>query len=152
MARLMQRRSSLTLLAGLAGMTWTTAAHAGPPAGFAALERRVGGRLGYFALDTGTGRTLAHRADERFATASTFKILLAARVAHGVDTGRWRWDDGRWVRGRGRIHVVRDRRDDRYDDRRDRRWERREERRDRRRDRRDDRWDRNDRPRVIDHR
>ncbi|MDR7298793.1 beta-lactamase class A [Pelomonas aquatica] len=89
----MQRRSSLTLLAGLAGMTWTTAAHAGPPAGFAALERRVGGRLGFFALDTGSGRTLAHRADERFATASTFKILLAARVAHGVDTGRWRWDD-----------------------------------------------------------
>ena len=51
------------------------------------------GRLGVFALDTGSGRTLAHRADERFSTASTFKILLAARVAQGVESGRWRWED-----------------------------------------------------------
>lgn len=61
--------------------------------GFAALERGVQGRLGFFAIDTGSGRTLGHRAHERFATASTFKILLAARVAHGVDHGRWRWGD-----------------------------------------------------------
>jgi len=61
-------------------------------ADFAALERRVHGRLGFFALDTGSGRTLAHRADERFATASTFKILLAARVAQGVEAGRWGWN------------------------------------------------------------
>lgn len=66
-------------------------AHASPD--FAALERRVQGRLGFFALDTGSGRTLAHRADERFAIASTFKILLGARVAHGVEVGRWSWDD-----------------------------------------------------------
>ena len=64
-----------------------------PGLDLAALERRVQGRLGFFALDTGTGRTVAHRADARFSTASTFKILLAARVAHGVDAGRWRWDD-----------------------------------------------------------
>ena len=51
------------------------------------------GRLGFFAIDTGSGRVLAHRADERFATASTFKILLAARVAQGVQAGRWAWND-----------------------------------------------------------
>ncbi|MFI9595966.1 class A beta-lactamase [Nonomuraea sp. NPDC052265] len=48
----------------------------------AALERRHGARLGVYALDTGTGTTLAHRADERFAFCSTFKALAAAAVLH----------------------------------------------------------------------
>ena len=55
------------------------AAPAAPPA-LARLERDSGGRIGVFALDTGTGRTVAHRADERFAHASTFKALLVAVV------------------------------------------------------------------------
>jgi len=84
----MQRRS---LIAGLAFTPLAARALTHPD--FAALERRVQGRLGLFALDTGSGRTLAHRADERFATASTFKILLAACVAQGVERGRWRWGD-----------------------------------------------------------
>ena len=87
----MQRRPLLSFAAGLAFAP--LAASAAARIDFAALERRVHGRLGFFALDTGSGRTLAHRADERFATASTFKILLAARVAHGVETGRWQWND-----------------------------------------------------------
>ncbi|GAB2608408.1 beta-lactamase [Paractinoplanes abujensis] len=41
------------------------------------LERRFGARLGVHAVDTGTGATVAYRADERFAHASTFKALLA---------------------------------------------------------------------------
>jgi beta-lactamase class A len=49
-------------------------------AAFAALEQRFGARLGVFALDTGSGRTVTHRADERFAHASTFKALQAAVV------------------------------------------------------------------------
>jgi beta-lactamase class A len=89
--RRMHRRSHLACLASLGLAPFAT--HAAAVPGFAALERGVGGRLGFFAIDTASGRTLAHRADERFATASTFKILLAARVAHGVDAGRWRWDD-----------------------------------------------------------
>ena len=91
----MQRRHHLIALAGLAAGPLTTQARTAtsPQPELAALERSVQGRLGFFAIDTGSGRTLAHRADERFATASTFKILLAARVAHGVDAGRWRWDD-----------------------------------------------------------
>ena len=84
----MQRRP---LLASLALSPF--ASHAAVAPDFAALEHRVHGRLGFYAIDTGSGRTLAHRADERFATASTFKILLAARVAQGVDGGRWRWSD-----------------------------------------------------------
>ncbi|MET8685934.1 class A beta-lactamase [Streptomyces sp. NPDC004732] len=49
---------------------------------FAALERKHGGRLGVHALATGTGATLTHRADERFAFCSTFKTLAAAAVLH----------------------------------------------------------------------
>lgn len=89
--RRMQRRPVLASFASLALAPLTT--FAAPPSGLPALERRVQGRLGFFAIDTGSGRTLAHRADERFAMASTFKILLAARVAHGVDAGRWGWND-----------------------------------------------------------
>ncbi len=53
-----------------------------------AIEHAHGGRLGVFALDTGTGAVLAHRADERFLLASTFKGSLAAMVLSRVDAGR----------------------------------------------------------------
>src|ERR1700742_4412006 len=54
----------------------------------AEIEKDHGGRLGVFAVDTGTGRTLAHRADERFLMCSTFKGLLAAQVLARVDAGQ----------------------------------------------------------------
>ncbi|WCN03361.1 class A beta-lactamase [Streptomyces sp. M92] len=44
------------------------------------LEREFDARLGVYALATGTGRVIAHRADERFAFCSTFKGLAAAAV------------------------------------------------------------------------
>ncbi|MEV4235880.1 class A beta-lactamase [Nocardia sp. NPDC050408] len=47
---------------------------------FAELERRFDARLGIFAVATGSGSTLAYRADERFAFCSTFKALAAAAV------------------------------------------------------------------------
>lgn len=50
------------------------------PSSFASIEARVGGRIGVYALDTATERSLAHRADERFAMCSTFKWALAAAV------------------------------------------------------------------------
>jgi beta-lactamase class A len=50
-----------------------------------ALERRSGGRLGVFAIDTGTGRTLEHRARERFPMCSTFKLLAVGAVLARVD-------------------------------------------------------------------
>ncbi|MEU8763564.1 class A beta-lactamase [Streptomyces sp. NPDC048659] len=49
-------------------------------AGFAKLERAYGARLGVYAIDTGSGREVAHNATERFAYASTFKALAAAAV------------------------------------------------------------------------
>ena len=58
-----------------------------PPPGIAALEAELGGRIGLMALDTGTGTRLAHRADERFSMASTFKWTLAAFVLARVDKG-----------------------------------------------------------------
>jgi beta-lactamase class A len=48
------------------------------------LEQRAGGRLGVAALDTGNGRTIAHRADERFPMCSTFKFMLCAAVMAGA--------------------------------------------------------------------
>lgn len=87
----MHRRALLSLPLALPGLC-LAASPATRPEGLR-LEHGAGGRLGFFALDTATGRTWAHRADERFAMASTFKLLLAARVAEGVDRSRWRWDD-----------------------------------------------------------
>lgn len=89
----MKRRTLIGPLAVLPALSFASSLRAPAGPDFVALERRVQGRLGFFALDTGSGRTLAHRADERFATASTFKILLAACVAQGVERGRWRWGD-----------------------------------------------------------
>jgi beta-lactamase class A len=54
---------------------------------FAALEREYRARLGVYALATGTGATVAYRADERFAFCSTFKTLAAAAVLHGNPLG-----------------------------------------------------------------
>lgn len=54
----------------------------------AAIERTYRGRLGVTILDTATGRTLSHRANERFAMCSTFKLLAAAAMLKGVDDGR----------------------------------------------------------------
>ncbi|HWT72512.1 MAG TPA: class A beta-lactamase [Oxalicibacterium sp.] len=49
-------------------------------ASLAALEKTLDGRIGLFALDTGSGAQLAYRADERFPFCSTFKVIAAAAV------------------------------------------------------------------------
>lgn len=46
----------------------------------AALEASSGGRLGVFAVNTADGVQLRHRADERFAMCSTFKVIAASAV------------------------------------------------------------------------
>lgn len=86
------RRQTVFGLAFLAGAGLPAFAFAQIPA-IARIERRHGGRLGVFAVDTGSGRTMAHRADERFLMCSTFKGLLAAQVLARVDAGRERLDD-----------------------------------------------------------
>ena len=56
------------------------------------IEAESGGRLGFFAVDTGSGRTLGYRADERFLMCSTFKGILAAQIFARVDRGEERLD------------------------------------------------------------
>ncbi|MGW0838656.1 class A beta-lactamase [Streptomyces sp. NPDC002787] len=90
-------------LAALPACGQETASGAGSPAGttrsasptaatkrtapeFRALEREFDARLGVYALDTGTGRSVGHRADDRFAYASTFKALAAGAVLRKYGT------------------------------------------------------------------
>lgn len=47
---------------------------------FVQLEKKFDVRLGVYAIDTGTNRTIAYRPNERFAYASTYKVLAAAAV------------------------------------------------------------------------
>lgn len=57
-----------------------------------AVERANGGRLGFFAHDTGSGRRLVWRGDERFVYCSTFKIYLAAATLMRIQSGDERLD------------------------------------------------------------
>lgn len=63
----------------------TTTADPALAAAFADLEATYAARLGVYALDTGTGATIEHRADERFAYASTHKALSAALVLQATE-------------------------------------------------------------------
>ncbi|MFF7444539.1 MULTISPECIES: class A beta-lactamase [unclassified Streptomyces] len=49
------------------------------------LETEHGARLGVFARDLGTGRTVRHRADELFPMCSLFKTLASAAVLRDLD-------------------------------------------------------------------
>jgi beta-lactamase class A len=51
------------------------------------LEREIGGRIGLAAVDSATGAHIRHRAEERFAMCSTFKLMLAAAVLSRADSG-----------------------------------------------------------------
>jgi beta-lactamase class A len=51
-----------------------------PGAALAELERRQGRRIALVALDTGSGRAVRHRADERVLMCSTAKVLIVAAV------------------------------------------------------------------------
>lgn len=66
--------------AGATGSASSTRAADDAQRRFTALEQRFQARLGVVAVDTGTGRTLEHRAGERFASASTNKAFIAAAV------------------------------------------------------------------------
>jgi beta-lactamase class A len=61
-------------------------------AAIAALEARTGGRLGVVAVDTGSGRRISYRGDERFAMCSTHKFLTVAAILAMTDRGRLAMD------------------------------------------------------------
>ena len=79
-------------LAGPAASAATARLTSGISRGIVALEVRSGGRLGVAVLDTASGKTFGHRADERFAMCSTFKALVAGFVLKRVDQGQERLD------------------------------------------------------------
>src|SRR6476646_3000514 len=56
------------------------------------IEERTGARIGVAALDTGSGKRLDYRSEERFPMCSTFKFLAAAAVLKGVDGGQEKLD------------------------------------------------------------
>lgn len=59
--------------------TTTTTA---PPsdADLVALEQKFGGKLGFYALDTGSGQAVSYRTDERFLMCSTHKVLVVGAI------------------------------------------------------------------------
>ncbi|TXL71904.1 class A beta-lactamase [Vineibacter terrae] len=59
---------------------------------FKKIEADSGGRLGVAVLDTQTGTSAGHRADELFAMCSSFKMLAAAAVLARVDAGKEKLD------------------------------------------------------------
>jgi beta-lactamase class A len=73
-------------LRAAAGTTQVVPGH--PLARLAALQEAHGGRLGVAILDTGSGRLVTHRGDERFPMCSTFKLLAVAGVLARVDRGK----------------------------------------------------------------
>lgn len=79
------RRRFSGLLAGALALPLVPARAADDP--FAAIEARIGGRLGVAILDTGSGESWARRDDERFPMCSTFKVLAAGAVLARVDAG-----------------------------------------------------------------
>jgi beta-lactamase class A len=86
---------------GTTGTSTAATACATDEAGLAArlerLERDEDAVVGVYAMDTGTGEALAHRADERFAFASTIKAHAAAVVLDELSTRelsqRVRWTE-----------------------------------------------------------
>ncbi|KKB85211.1 beta-lactamase [Devosia limi DSM 17137] len=58
----------------------------------AELEARGGGRLGVCVIDTATGRSVAHRGDERFPFCSTYKLLAATFLLKRVEAGQEQLD------------------------------------------------------------
>ncbi|MCX2861029.1 class A beta-lactamase [Paucibacter sp. PLA-PC-4] len=81
--------ASSLLLGGLPGAADAALTAHAP---FAALENRAGGRLGVAVLDCTDGALIGHRASERFALCSTFKLPLAGVVMREADQGRLRLD------------------------------------------------------------
>ncbi|WP_369182101.1 class A beta-lactamase [Streptomyces sp. Y1] len=87
------RRAALTLGAAAAVALTTTLAGGGAAQAatndvgrrLAELEQQHGGRLGVYARNLRTGRTVRHRADETFPICSVFKTLAVAAVLRDLD-------------------------------------------------------------------
>ena len=76
------------VLSGSALLLPHTAAARDAAASVRALEKSSDGRIGLAVIDTGNGRNLFHRADQRFLMCSSFKLSLAAAMLARADKGR----------------------------------------------------------------
>src|SRR5262245_33698439 len=56
------------------------------------IEKRTGAKIGVAAVDTGSGKRLDYRSEERFPMCSTFKFLAAAAVLKRVDERKEKLD------------------------------------------------------------
>lgn len=86
----MQTRRTVLAGALALGACASPTEEAGPDddARLAAIEATLGGgRLGVWAIDTGSGEAFGYRADARFAMCSTFKWLLAAAALDSAANG-----------------------------------------------------------------
>jgi len=88
MTMAMDRRSVLTGLGALplAGCGFVSV-RLDLPFDLSDLETRNGGRLGFTAMDTATGRQIGWRSDERFVYCSSFKLFLAAATLVRIQDG-----------------------------------------------------------------
>jgi beta-lactamase class A len=99
---MLERASRRSFLVGLAAAAAPLRARAAGPSAeerldlankrLSWIEEREGGRLGAAVIDTESGWTFTHRADERFPMCSTFKLLAAAAALKRVDDGAERLD------------------------------------------------------------
>jgi beta-lactamase class A len=95
MATMITRRTALAATASLIPLLRASATNtakndrisAAQPR-LAALEARIGGRLGVGVLDTADDALLGYRADERFPMSSTCNVLAVASVLKRVDEGQ----------------------------------------------------------------
>ena len=98
------RRQTLMLGSSLLGLAACTALRTPAPSADPAaaqqarralhtLERQAGGRLGVYCLDFHSGQSVGHRADERQALCSTFKLLLAGLVLQQARAGAFGLND-----------------------------------------------------------
>jgi beta-lactamase class A len=91
--RLTRRQTLLGALVIGGALAGCRAAGATPPqpapagADFTSLEARHGAQIGAWGIDLGSGQTLSHRPEQRFAMCSTFKTYAVARLLQLAATG-----------------------------------------------------------------
>lgn len=93
---ILTRRQVLVAGAALTALTTAGRASATPvpiEAQLAALEDRDNAKVGFYGRNLGTGRTLAYRADDLFATCSAFKAYVAAQILRQVERGELKLTD-----------------------------------------------------------
>lgn len=72
----------------------------------AALEERYNASIGLFALNPAAGRALAYRADDMFATCSTFKAYVAAQILQKDQRGELRLTDTVYIDPAAAVPVA----------------------------------------------